>query len=258
MNWWQHNHLKYHGGYLHLGDTNLNSLCLQAGTPTYAYSSDRISDNVYKLRTALGSANINYRIFYAIKANRNLHVLSHIRNTGVGADCCSPGELLLARQAGWNEQQISYTSAVMSKGDLEIIARHPDMYINCDSITQIEAIGKILPGKEIGIRVNPSQYIGCNNHLDDRQLANNTSKFGVYHSSFKQALDVACRYNMKVIGIHCHSGWGYLNSQLSSLENVLIEIEWFINQCNDLKYINIGGGLSVPIRDTDTPLDLDK
>lgn len=35
-------------------------------------------------------------------------------------------------------------------------------------------------------------------------------------------------------------------------------MEWFINQCDRLKYINIAGGLGVPIRDTDIPLDLDK
>lgn len=255
--WWQRQDLRYVDGYLFLGNQNLYSLACSAVKPCYVYNSSRIKENILRLHSALKSVSLPNRIFYAMKANRNFSVLTYIRGLGLfGVDCCSPQELLLARQIGFLESEITYTGTSVSNEDLTIIARHPGIFLNCDSLSQIRRVGLLNSRQKIGIRVNPS--IGLS-YADSEELGysgNRTTKFGIYKDSFVEALRLAKEYNLEVAGIHYHAGWGFLNSQLPKLEMVLNELRWFIDQVPMLKYVNLGGGLGVPITKEDCCLDV--
>lgn len=255
--WWKRQDLRYVDGDLFLGNQNLYELACSAAKPCYVYNSSRIKENILRLHSALESVSLPYRIFYAMKANRNFSVLTYIRGLGLsGVDCCSPQELILARQMGFLEKEITYTGTSVSKEDLTIIARHPSIFLNCDSLSQIRRVGQLNSRKEIGIRVNPKMGLSYADKQELGYSGNKTTKFGIYKDSFVEALKLANNYKLEVSGIHYHAGWGFLNSQLPKLEMVLNELHWFINQVPTLKYVNLGGGLGVPITQEDHCLDV--
>jgi diaminopimelate decarboxylase len=255
--WWQREDLRYIENSLFLGQQNLHSLAYSAGSPCYVYNTNRVKQNILKIHSALESVSLPHRIFYALKANRNPLLVSYIRGLGLsGIDCCSPPELLLARQAGFLEEEITYTGTSVSNDDLAIIARHPGIFLNCDSLSQIRRLGTIAPGREIGIRVNPNIGLSYGDNSKLQYSGHKTTKFGIYKDSFLEALQLAAHYNLKVTGIHCHSGWGFLNKQLPVFEMLLNELCWYVDQLEVPKYINLGGGLGVPIVKDDSPLDL--
>ena len=256
--WWQREDLRYVEDSLFLGGQNLHSLAHSAGSPCYVYNSTRIKQNILRLQCALQEASLPHRIFYAIKANRNPSLLSYVRSLGLtGIDCCSPSELLLARQVGFLEEEITYTGTSVSNDDLAIIARHPGIFLNCDSLSQIRRLGQLAPGREIGIRVNPNIGLSYGANPKLQYSGYKTTKFGIYKDSFLEALQLAAQYNLEVTRIHCHSGWGFLNKQLPVFEMLLNELCWYVDQLQTPKYINLGGGLGVPIVKDDSPIDLE-
>lgn len=255
--WWERNNLCYQDGELLFGQQCLASLAQAAGTPIYVYNAARIRDNLDRLRSALDSTGLRFKIFYALKANRYLPIVTYLRLLGrCGVDVCSPAEMLLARQVGFAEEEIAYTGTSVSDADLEWIARHPQVRVNCDSISCIRRLGERCPGRPIGIRINPE--IGAGYHQGLQYAGDKVTKFGIYQDRYREALAVARRYNLPVKTLHFHCGSGYLTPQLESFEAILQRSLWFLDQCPEIEALDIGGGLGVPLVEGDEPLDLER
>ncbi|MGK5092586.1 diaminopimelate decarboxylase [Deltaproteobacteria bacterium TL4] len=260
MEWWSRNDLGYKNGDMFLGDENLHEFVKSVDTPCFLYNSTRITENIRRLHQVLGSQFSSFQIFYAMKANRNLPLLSHIRALGLtGVDCCSPNEVLLARQVGFQPSQISFTGTAVSNQDLERLLRYSEMRINCDSLSQIRRIGEKVPGRRVGVRINPGSGTGYNASF--QYSGDKTTKFGIYADAFPEALQLIRKYHLELEGIHCHLGWGTLTPQLPLVKSALDKIRWFLEECqkhSTIHYVNLGGGLGIPITEDDETLDLEQ
>lgn len=239
----------------------VTDLIAEHGTPTFVYSQDRIAANVQRLKTALDATALQnrYTILYAMKANRCGPVLRFLaRQGGVGIDACSPNEVAHAVESGFKPEQISFTAGSLSQKDVSQLSQFDDLFMDCDSIHAIKTWGELKPGTEIGIRVNPG--LGVNREDNDRlQYAGDiTTKFGIYREQFFEALQMAQQYDLRVTKIHFHTGCGFLTAQLSQLDSVIEACLWFVDNCDTVTRVNIGGGLGVPHVANDESLDLDK
>lgn len=256
--WWARDDLGYGAGGLALAGCRLDELARKARKPIFAYSAPRLFDNLSRVAGAMASRPMDFRMFYAMKANRYPPLLKFLRRLNLcGVDVCSPGELRWARKMGFKELEISYTGTSVSDADLEVLGSHPRVWFNADSLSAIRRIGERCPGREIGIRVNPGVGLGYRqNHLLE-YAGKHPTKFGIYRSRFLEALALARKYRLRVVGVHFHCGCGYLNPQLPALEAVLESCRWFLRRVPDLRYVNIGGGLGIPLAAEDEPLDLE-
>jgi len=118
--WWERDDLYYRNYRLFSGNQDLQVLAESSGTPAYAYSAARIQQNLMRLSDAFTKQRIQFKIFFTLKANRYLPLVTSLKLSGhCGADVCSPGELLLARQAGFHENEITYTGTWVSDEDIE-------------------------------------------------------------------------------------------------------------------------------------------
>lgn len=257
--WWQRDGLCFEGRGLTLGGRSLERAALRERKPLFAYSASRILQNLRRLAGALDRRGLQARVFYAMKANRFPPVLARLRQSGLcGVDVCSPGELLLARRIGFREDQISYTGTSVSDADLEVVARHPRVAFNADSLSVIRRLGARSPGRSIGLRINPGLGLGYRSNRLLDYAGRRPTKFGIYREQFAEALKGARRYGLKVEGLHFHCGCGYLNPQLPALHAVLRGCEWFLEKVPGLRYVNMGGGLGIPLVEGDAPLDLEQ
>ncbi len=254
--WWQRDDLKYQPDHLHFAEQDLLTLAGH-GTPTFVYSAARVRANLERLRATLAGRRVPFKIFYALKANRFLPLVTALHQWGLcGIDVCSPGELLLARQVGFAEEEISYTGTSVSNSDLDFLQRHPGVHVNCDALSTIRRLGERCPGRTIGIRINPQVGAGYNPEL--HYAGDKATKFGIYPDRFLEAVDLAKKYDLNIKQLHFHFGSGYLTPQLPQLEEALARTNWFLDQCPEIDTLDIGGGLGVPVTEDRTPLDLDQ
>jgi diaminopimelate decarboxylase len=253
--WWQRDDLSYRDGRLHFAGQDLQARAASIGMPAFVYSASRVRANLQRLQSALSAAGVPHRVFYAIKANRFGPLLAAMRSWNLcGIDVCSPAEMRLALEHGFDEADISFTGHAVSNADLEVFARHPRVHVNCDALSTIRRLGERCPGRSIGIRVNPRVGAGYNDRL--HYAGAKPSKFGIYRDRFDEALALAASFGMKVTQIHFHFGSGYLTRDLPQLELALESAEWFIERCPHVDTLDVGGGMGAPITAQHPPLDV--
>ena len=257
--WWQRNDLCYQDGELVFSGQPVSELIGRFGTPGFVYSLDRVKQNLGRIRAALNAAGLAGRstVLYAMKANRHAPLLSALKESGLcGIDACSPREVELAVNCGFAPKEISFTAGSLSKRDYEILSRFPGLFFDADSIHGIREWGKRFPGTNIGIRVNPGLGISRAGNDKLQYAGSVTTKFGIYKEQFRDALAVAAEHKLKVTKIHFHTGCGYLTPQIPLWESIIESCQWFVDQCDDVVRVNVGGGLGVPHVSDDQPLDL--
>ncbi|MAP94556.1 MAG: diaminopimelate decarboxylase [Ponticaulis sp.] len=258
--WWNRPDLSYdESGRLKLGACDLDALARRFGTPTYVIRAPRVVEKLKQIHAALDAAGVTHRIYYAIKANRTVQLLTYLAGQGLcGADVCSPEEMRHAISCGFPEDQISFTGTSLSATDIEQISRFSDLSFNPDSLNALKKIGKLKPGSEVGIRINPDIGIGYAGNDMLQYSGNAPTKFGIYLDRIAEAKEIAKTYGLKIVRIHFHAGCGYLDRELSQLSRVLDVSRKFLDQLPDVREVNIGGGLGVPHNANDKSLDLDK
>lgn len=255
--WWRRKDLNYTQGQLNFASTNLTNFVQNKPTPFYLYNIPRILNKCAQLSKSLEAHSVDYKIYYAMKANRHAAILSHLKaKTTIGIDVCSPNELDRAIQYGFSEKEITYTGTSLSQQDLKILVQHPYIQINFDAISPIRRFIQLNSNqkREIGIRINPN--IGMAYNQDLEYSGNEVVKFGIYQEQWAALKTVIKDSNLIVTRVHCHSGSGFLSDQLQRLPYIFDVIDDFINLFPAVKTLNLGGGLGVPQNQGDQILDL--
>jgi diaminopimelate decarboxylase len=253
--WWEREDLCYRDGLLCFGSESLENFAASSGTPTFVYRAGRVRDNLERLRGALADQRLAHDVFYAIKANRFAPLVTTLKILGrCGIDACSPGELRYARQLGFAEHEISYTGTSVGDSDLDLLALHPQVHVNCDSLSTIRRLGRRCPGRRIGVRFNPQLGAGYTDAL--RYAGEKPTKFGIYRDRFDEAVVTAREFGLEVGTLHFHIGSGILGTQLDVLSGVLERAAALVDAYPSIRTVNVGGGLGVPLVESDVPVDL--
>lgn len=255
--WWQRCDLGHVDGRLLFAGRDVAAMAAGIDGPLYLYSADRVRANLDRIVEALATTGHAHRVYYAMKSNRHGPLLQMLAATGrCGVDICSPAELDHALACGFAAGQISFTGTGVSRRDLDRLLVHPELTINCDSIGMIRRIGERSPGRAIGIRVNPARGVGYGDSERLTYAGARTTKFGIYREQWAEALAAAHAYDLRVTSLHFHVGCGYLDQQLGDWETALEAGLSFLTDLPNVHIVNIGGGLGVPHRASDKPLDL--
>jgi len=223
------------------------ALAEKYGTPLYIYDFDYIENRYTTLKDAFaGKKSI---INYAVKANSNLSVISHLAKLGAGADCVSIGEVQRALSAGVDKYKIIFSGVGKRDDEIKTALEHDILLLNLESeaeMKRVEMIAKEL-GKEarISIRVNPNidpqthPYISTGLH---------ENKFGVEIDMAKRMYIYANRSEfLNPVGIHFHIG-----SQLTKLSpireacGIVADLVRSLQAIKiDIKFFDVGGGIGV-------------
>ncbi|MEO1972049.1 MAG: hypothetical protein ABGX07_10865, partial [Pirellulaceae bacterium] len=92
-----------HGATNEATSTVLREIVRRFGTPTYAFSVQRLQAQVEKLRTHFPP---DVELLYSLKANASLGICDVFAASGIGADVSSAGELATAIEAGFPAEKI--------------------------------------------------------------------------------------------------------------------------------------------------------
>lgn len=242
--------MEYRSNYLYIGDVAVAELAARFGTPLYIYDAAAIRTQIDNVRRAFAA--LPFQPFYAMKANGNLSILRMIREAGFGCDAVSPGEIYLARAAGFAREQIWFTCSNVSDDDLRAI---PDPYIviNVNSMSEIDRVLGLDLENPIALRVNPD--VGAGHHADVI-TAGDSVKFGIDLAEVRDARMLVEDAGRKVVGLHAHIGSGIdaIAPLIASARKLLELAPDFPN----LKWINFGGGVSTPYRPGEPEFPIDE
>jgi len=260
--WWARPGLEVVDGRLLVAGRDAEALAREHGTPTFVYDLERIGEQARALLAAFERAGAPFRLWMAIKAQRDPRVLAFVRALGsVGIDACSPGEVRHALDHGWAPAEISYTGTNVSERDLDAILA-ARVHMNVDLVTQLERYGRRAPGTSVGLRVNPR--IGAASGPGRAHLysgAARPSKFGVLESQLDDALAVAARHDLRIDTVHFHVGDGFRTDGLAPFELAAERVAAMAAKLraagHPVAEVNAGGGLGVPHDAGEAPLDLD-
>jgi diaminopimelate decarboxylase len=252
--WWERPDLRYEDGRLLFGGRDLAAIA-DEGTPAYVYRAGRARENLGRLRGALDAAGVEHDAYFALKANRFGPLLDALRADGrCGIDACSPAEVELGIAHGFREEEISFTGHAVSDADLDLLRARPGVHVNCDAISTIRRLAARCPGRTIGIRLNPGLGAGYNERL--RYAGVKPTKFGVYPDRFAEAVATAEAAGMTVDTLHFHVGSGYQGDALDVLDQVLMSAARLLDAHPGIRRVNVGGGLGVPMTESDMPIEL--
>src|SRR5512134_3941564 len=126
------------------------------GTPCYVYDQAALEAAA---REALAfPAPFGLTVRYAMKANPSRGILTLFRDLGLDVDASSDFEVERALRAGFAPERIQLTSQMPSRALGEHLAR--GVLFNACSLHQLEEFGRLAPGRELSVRVNPGLGTG--------------------------------------------------------------------------------------------------
>jgi diaminopimelate decarboxylase len=220
------------------------------GSPLYIYESARMIQQYKKITEAFKSSRV--KINYACKALTNINVLKLFKGLGSGLDAVSVQEVSLGLKAGFNPQDILYTPNCVSMEEIDE-AVELGVRINIDNIAILEEFGiKYGPKVPVCVRINPHILAGANHKISTGHI---DSKFGISIYQMPHVHRIIETNNMKVEGIHMHSGSDILDVEVF-LRATEIMFETAI-QFKELDYIDFGSGFKVPYRMDDVATDVE-
>jgi diaminopimelate decarboxylase len=242
--------MNVHNGKLEFEGFSAEDLCARFGSPLYVYEEQVLRRQCRRLRQGFGS-DVPIEIHYACKANTNLVLLGVLRDEGCMLDAVSPGEIRAGLRAGFTPGQILYTCNNASDAELRD-AHAAGVLTNLDSICQIRRWGRLFPGTQICVRINPGMGGG---HHDHCITGGPDSKFGVYHDQLDDLRAAAAEARLVIRGLHQHIGSGILDP------DVFIEAIELLAGCAtgfpDITFLDFGGGLGVPYKPDEQQLDIE-
>lgn len=252
--WWLSDSLSVGPEALLMDGVSLDELAREHGTPLYVYSRASIHRQLECLRKALSQATDDFRIYYAMKANRCPGVLSAVREVpGTGVDACSPREVSQALQQGFPVDAISFNACMLSNRDLAYVAER-GLYSTLDSFSALRRLGARAPrGTRVGLRLDPGVKAGYSQSPGNSYGG---AKFGFELEEVGRALAVATEAGLRVDGVHMHIGWGLPETAGKEVDRAFGRLAQAARMVPGLRAVNVGGGLGGRFRDTDQPLQL--
>jgi diaminopimelate decarboxylase len=237
-----------------LNKAQLEAITAQYPTPFHLYDEKAIRENARAFYKTFSWCH-GFRNHFAVKACPNPAILAILREEGMGVDCSSLTELILAEKVGFKGEEIVFTSNDTPPHEF-IAAQKLGAVINLDDIAHIEALEKSAGIPElISFRYNPGDARTGNVLIGLPQEA----KYGVTRDQVAGAFRIMKEKGAKRFGLHTMVASNELDSSyFVETARMLFELAVKLQDESGVKIelINMGGGIGIPYRPDDQAVDL--
>lgn len=218
-----------------LSSKEVKAIAEDYGTPVFVYSEAKL---LQQAKAALSfKAPFGLRVRYAMKANPNSHIVKFLYNQGIQIDASSGFEAERAILAGVIPEHILVTSQELPKNLKELVEQ--GVLFNACSLHQLESYGKLFPGSEVCVRINPGLGSG---HSNRTNVGGPSSSFGIWHEYIDQINEIAERYNLTINRLHTHIGSGSDPDVWTKVAAMSLEQ---VKKFPDVVTLDLGGGFKV-------------
>jgi diaminopimelate decarboxylase len=222
-------------------------LAREHGTPYYLYDAAVIRERL----ESLAAFDV---VRYAQKACSNVHILRLLREWGACVDAVSRGEIERALRAGFGgggePAGIVYTADVIDEATLDRLIEL-DIPMNAGSTDMLEQLGRRRSGHRVWIRVNPGFGHG---HSHKTNTGGEWSKHGIWYEHLGEALRLVQKHRLDLVGLHMHIGSGTDFVHMHRVCDAMVAQVRILGA--DVRAISGGGGLPIPYRPGEQPIDI--
>jgi diaminopimelate decarboxylase/aspartate kinase len=193
------------------------------------------------------------RVLYAMKANANPEILARVRAAGAAFECVSPGEIARVLECfpDIDRTEILFTPNFAPRDEY----RHGlelGVQTTLDSSYPLRSWPDLFEGARLFLRLDPGVGRG---HHDKVRTAGTHAKFGIPLFELDEVAELARRAGATIAGLHAHSGSGILTpDHWAVLAETLADAA---QRFPEASVLDLGGGLGVPEKPAQEPLDLE-
>ncbi|MBA2650818.1 MAG: bifunctional aspartate kinase/diaminopimelate decarboxylase [Tatlockia sp.] len=217
-------------------------------SPCYVYHRKKLEAKAQEL-LALKAIN---QLFYAIKANPQAALLQTLYAKGINFECVSIDELkhVLALFPDIDMKRLLFTPNFAAKSEYDF-ALSLGCYVTVDNLYPLENWPELFKNQAILLRIDPGMGAGHHKYVC---TGGNESKFGIPQNDLPYLIELVKKNQVKVIGLHSHSGSGILTPEL--WQQTALMLSTLASQFPEVRIINLGGGLGIVEKPSQQALDL--
>ncbi len=223
-------------------------------TPFYLYDESAMRANVRQLNAAF-AWNEGFREYFAVKATPNPHLVRLLREEGCGGDCSSLMELLLCHAVGLVGDEIMFTSNNTQAADYAKAIELGGI-VNLDDLTHIEYLeAHVSLPKTICFRYNPGSLREGNAIIGKPEEA----KYGLTREQLSDGYRRLSDRGVRHFGLHTMVASNELRrSFFVDTARMLFRVCLELHEETGLRieFVNLGGGIGIPYRPEEQPVDL--
>jgi diaminopimelate decarboxylase len=241
---------------------NMTAELLQAAqrfeTPLYVYDFDAIKERLVAMRSLIHP---QVKLFYAVKANSNLHLLAGLKSLVDGLDVSSGGEINQSLLAEYRGADLSFAGPGKTAGEIELALDNDCASLSIESADDLSRVIRTCQktGKKanISLRINPQTPV----KEFAVKMGGMPSPFGIDEEHVADSIDVINKNGeyLNFLGFHIYAGTQCLNIDglTQNIANVLEVVERICHEKDLTPFrINFGGGLGIPYFSSDADFDL--
>lgn len=232
----------------------IEKLASEYSTPFYIYDEEAIRERAREFTDAFSWA-LGFKEYFAVKALPNPAILAVLKEKGLGADCSSLPELLIAERVGLRGEEIMFTSNDTPAEEFKK-ARSLGAIINLDDVGHLEYLEKSVGLPElICFRYNPGALASGNKIIGDPKEA----KFGLTREQLFEGYERAKKKGIKRFGLHTMRISNELRPEyfLSAAEEFFSTARAIEEKIDiEFEFLNLGGGIGIPYKPEDKGMDI--
>jgi len=222
--------------------------CLGDDQAAYVYDTATVDERL----SALLSIDAVDRVLYSMKANSNPEILERVRAAGAGFECVSPGEIdrVLECFPDIERDQILFTPNFAPRDEYRL-GLELGVHTTLDSVFPLQKWPELFEGAELFLRLDPG--IGRGHH-EKARTGGVRSKFGIPLSALEEVAELASAAGARIVGLHAHAGSGIFDPD--HWAQIAVTLADAAGLFPDVVTLDVGGGLGVPEKPAQEPLDL--
>jgi diaminopimelate decarboxylase len=235
-------------------ETAIRSITEKYPTPFHIYDEKGITENARRFMAAF-SWNPGFKQYFAVKATPNPHIVKLLHQLGMGADCSSMAELVLCKRLGIRGSEIMFTSNDTPLDEYQK-ATELGAIINLDDLSHIDFLKSTVGIPEtVCMRYNPGDK-----HLGNDIIGKpHEAKFGIPKEQLLEGYRRLKELGVKHFGLHTMIVSNELNPRaFKTAARMMFELAVELHQATGIKleFINLGGGIGIPYRPEQQPIDM--
>ena len=226
----------------------IQSLRAEYGTPLYVYDQQSLESAAREVLAFPSAHGLTAR--YAMKALPTAAIVRIFAGMGLQIDASSGFEAQRAMLAGVPGEHIQISAQELPR-DLKGLVDQGVRFNAC-SLEQLEAFGRLFPGGEVSVRINPGLGTGHNNRTNTGGPA---SSFGIWHEHLERVKAIQEQTNLRITRMHTHIGSG---GDPEAWKRCALLSLGVAAQLPEVTTLNLGGGFKVARMPGETSADLEE
>ncbi len=233
----------------------IEEIISQHPTPFHVYDEKAIRENARRLNSIFSWAP-GFQEFFAVKATPNPYILKLLKEEGFGTDCSSLPELLLVEKVGLPGRRIMFSSNDTPAQEYQK-ARELEAVINLDDISHLSFLENHCGLPELlCFRYNPGPLRGGNAIIGKPEEAKYGFTRDQLFEGYKWAKDKGInRFGLQTMIASNELDPNYFVDTAKMLFDLVVEISRSLDI--HFEFINIGGGIGIPHRPEQEPVDIE-